>query len=235
MRVLIADDDEDVRHFVESSLGSGGHSCVAFANGRAVVTELARNTYDLLILDWNMPGYTGLEIIDWVQANLDPVPALIVMTSRNDKEDIVRALEAGADDYIVKPETADVILARVSSVLRRSGIGKSADRFEQRGRYQFDKLSSSVEFDGRKAQLTAKEFDLVNLFFDNLQRPLSRDYIMERVWKNVSGLSTRTLDMHVSRLRTKLDLRAESGYSLQTVFGYGYRLDTFEYGKQSEE
>ncbi len=234
MRILIADDDGDVRNYIQSALGEGGHSCVAFANGREVVTELARNTYDLLMLDWNMPGYSGIEVIDWAQANLDPVPALIVMTSRNDKHDIVRALKAGADDYIVKPESADVILARVSSVLRRSGIGKSADRFEQRGRYQFDKLSSSVGYDGRKSQLTAKEFDLIKLFFDNLQRPLSRDYIMERVWKNVAGLSTRTLDMHVSRLRTKLDLRPESGYSLQTVFGYGYRLDSFEDGTQNE-
>ncbi len=234
MRVLIADDDGDVRNYIESALKEGGHGCVAFANGREVVTELARNTYDLLMLDWNMPGYTGLEIIDWAQANLSPVPALIVMTSRNDKEDIVKALETGADDYIVKPETANVILARVSSVLRRSGISKTADRFEQRGRYQFDKLSSSVSYDGQKVQLTAKEFDLIKLFFDNLQRPLSRDYIMERVWKIVAGLSTRTLDMHVSRLRTKLDLRPESGYSLQTVFGYGYRLDNFENGTQDE-
>ena len=110
MRILIADDDGDVRSYIQSALGEAGHSCAAFANGREVVTELARNTFDLLILDWNMPGYTGLEVIDWAQSNLEPVPALIVMTSRNDKQDIVRALQAGADDYIVKPETADVIL-----------------------------------------------------------------------------------------------------------------------------
>lgn len=234
MRILIADDDGDVRGYVESALSMGGHNCHTFAGGREVVTELSRNTYDLLMLDWNMPGYTGVEIIGWAKANLDPVPALIVMTSRNDKEDIVQALEAGADDYIVKPESANVILARVTSVLRRSGIGKSTDRFEQRGRYKFDQLACTVTFDGKTVDLTAKEFSLIRLFFDNVQRPLSRDYIMERVWKNVAGLSTRTLDMHVSRLRTKLDLRPESGYSMQTVFGYGYRLDSFEDGARNE-
>ena len=128
----------------------------------------------------------------------------------------------------MKPEEATVILARVASVTRRTGVGVESDRFETRGRYQFDKLSCSVKFEGQEAVLTAKEFALVQLLFDNLQRPLSRSYIMQRVWNNVADLSTRTLDMHISRLRTKLDLRPENGYSLQTVFGYGYRLDSYD-------
>lgn len=228
MRIAIADDDEDVRGFLLSVLQGAGHRCIAFANGHQLSTALGRETFDLLMLDWNMSGLTGIEIIAWVKANLPTAPSMIVMTSRTDKADIVAALEAGADDYIMKPEEATVILARVASVTRRTGVGVESDRFEMRGRYQFDKLSCSVKFEGQEAVLTAKEFALVQLLFDNLQRPLSRSYIMQRVWNNVADLSTRTLDMHISRLRTKLDLRPENGYSLQTVFGYGYRLDSYD-------
>jgi len=84
-----------------------------------------------------------------------------------------------------------------------------------------------VGFDDKVVRLTAKEFELALLFFENLQRPLSRGYILEKIWNNAVDLSTRTLDMHVSKVRTKLDLRPENGHRLQTIFGYGYRLDTY--------
>jgi DNA-binding response OmpR family regulator len=178
-----------------------------------------------------MPGMTGLEVIQWSQENLDPVPPAIVLTSRADKSDIVHALEAGADDFIVKPETANVIVARVGAALRRSRLRKGSDFIARHGPYEFDKLASSVRLDGNSIALTAKEFGLIQLFFRNLNRPLSRSYIMQRVWGSVVDLPTRTLDMHVSRLRSKLELRPERGYGLQTVFGYGYRLDSLEEGE----
>jgi DNA-binding response OmpR family regulator len=96
----------------------------------------------------------------------------------------------------------------------------------QFGAYLFDAQRNVVKFGGEDIALTAKEFALAMLFFANQNRPLSRAYIMEAVWKSVAELSTRTLDMHVSRIRTKLSLRLENGFSLRTVFGYGYRLET---------
>ncbi len=235
MRIAVADDDPEVRQFITSALSEAGYSCVTMSNGREVVSELRRDTFDLLLLDWNMPGMTGLEVIQWSQENLDPVPPAIVLTSRTDKADIVHALEAGADDFIVKPESADVIVARVGAALRRSRLRRGPDFIETHGPYKFDKLAVSVRVDDAEISLTAKEFALAQLFFRNINRPLSRGYIMQRIWGSVVDLPTRTLDMHVSRLRSKLELRPERGYGLQTVFGYGYRLDGLEAGEKQNE
>jgi DNA-binding response OmpR family regulator len=151
-----------------------------------------------------------------------------MFTSRTDKNDITAALDAGADDFIIKPESGTVIAARMNAILRRTIGRPSDDRFETFGRYRFDRATETVTLDGEAIALTAKEFALARLFFASLGRPLSRAYILETIWKNVAELSTRTLDMHVSRVRAKLRLRAEHGYGLQTVFGYGYRLEAFD-------
>lgn len=227
MRVAIVDDDQDFRTFARSALEAEGHSCFEFSDGRALVRELGRNSFDLLFIDWNMPVMTGMEVIAWIFRSLAEQPGIIMMTSRNDKDDVVEALSAGADDYIIKPETAQVIVARAESVLRRTAANRNSDRYVTFGTFVFDRLSGSVNDGERVIVLTAKEFQLALLLFQNLQRPLSREYIIERVWKNNVDTTTRTVDMHVSRLRSKLNLRPETGYRLQTVFGFGYRLDHY--------
>ncbi len=227
MRIAIADDDVATRAFVTDALQAGGHICAAFANGRDMITALQRDSFDMLVIDWNMPILTGIDVIRWAHGHMSPVPPIIVLTSRTDKADVVEALEAGADDYIIKPEAADVILARIAAAFRRTGPRPSSERVEAYGPYQFDKLTSSVRFGGKEVVLTAKEFALARLFFENFHRPLARGYILQMIWNSVADLPTRTLDMHVSRLRTKLELRPENGYSLQTVFGFGYRLESF--------
>lgn len=228
MRIAIADDDKEARMFAYEVLSQAGHYCTQFANGRDLIAELKAETFDLLLLDWNMPGMTAIEVIDWTRRNMPVVPRSIVLTTRSDEQDIVFALEAGADDFITKPSSAEVIRARVAATLRRGAPAPSEERIVVRGRYTFDRLEKAVSFDNEMATLTAKEFDLALLFFDNLQRPLSRGYILQRIWNNAVDLSTRTLDMHVSKLRSKLQLKPENGYRLQTIFGYGYRFDAFD-------
>ncbi len=227
MRIAIADDDSEIRTFVADALKAGGHLSALFANGRDMITALQRDSFDMLVIDWNMPILDGIDVIKWAHGHLSPVPPIIVLTSRADKADVVEALEAGADDYIIKPEAADVILARVAAAFRRTGPRPSSERVEAYGPYHFDRLTSRVRFGDKEVALTAKEFALAQLFFENFHRPLARGYILQMIWNSVADLPTRTLDMHVSRLRTKLELRPENGYSLQTVFGFGYRLDSF--------
>lgn len=227
MRIAIADDDKVTRDFVEATLSLAGHDCSSFGNGGDVVAQLKRETFDLLMLDWNMPGMTAIDIIGWARQNLTDVPRIIVLTSRADDDDITFALDAGADDFITKPSSAAVIRARVTAALRRTNAGPSEERFQQRGIYTFDRSEQTVAFDGKVVKLTSKEFNVALLFFDNLQRPLSRGYLLQRVWQNSVDLSTRTLDMHVSKVRSKLCLRPENGYRLHTIFNYGYRLDIY--------
>jgi DNA-binding response OmpR family regulator len=113
-------------------------------------------------------------------------------------------------------------------VLRRSNSPASEARFEDYGAYRFDKLREAVLFNEEEVKLTAKEFALARLFFQNQHRALSRAYILEMLWNSVADLPTRTLDMHISRIRSKLHLRPESGYRLLPIFGYGYRLESFD-------
>lgn len=227
MRIAVADDDKEALDYAMGVLERAGHTCIGFARGHGVVSALKNETFDLLLLDWNMPGFSALDVIAWARQNLRQVPRIIVLTSRNDEQDIVHALDAGADDFISKPGSEEVIRARVAAALRRGQDDQRGSRLEHHSRYSFDRLDQTVAFDDKVVRLTAKEFELALLFFENLQRPLSRGYILEKIWNNAVDLSTRTLDMHVSKVRTKLDLRPENGHRLQTIFGYGYRLDTY--------
>lgn len=226
MRIGVVDDDAATIGFISQVLANGGHSCVPFRRSRDVISALRDDTFDLLIFDWNMPDLSGLDLITWAHSNVLRCPPIIMLTSRSDKEDIAAALIAGADDFIIKPESAIVIGARVDAVLRRTQAKPSTDQRPQFGLYEFDCQYERVTLRGEDVMLTNKEFALSYLFFSNLQKPLSRRYIMEKVWKSMAGISTRTLDMHVSRIRSKLQLCVDNGYRLETVFGFGYRLET---------
>ena len=227
MRIAIVDDDEATLEFVSQVLEERGHVCVPFRRSRDVPNALGRDTFDLLVLDWNMPDMSGMDIVAWAHANLERCPPVIILTSRSDKDDIAAALNAGADDFIVKPESPVVIAARVEAVLRRTTAQPTERTQEIFGAYVFDRATETVQVNGQLVNLTAKEFELARVFFNNPHRPLSRAYLMETVWKSVAELSTRTLDMHVSRIRSKLQLSADNGYHLQTIFGFGYRLEIF--------
>ena len=227
MRIAVADDDQEVLAQITSSLEPAGHTCDTFRNGKDLLVALRRETYDVVLVDWNMPGATGPEVVAWGNDTLDQPPAFILITSRSDKSDIVKGLEQGASDYIVKPESEEVILARIEAAARRQGTATKSERFRTFGAYKVDRLNEVIEHDGEPVKLTSKEFKVAALLFENLNRPLSRSYIFSQIWGNMGDIATRTLDMHVSRVRSKLQLRPHNGFAIQTVFGFGYRMDAF--------
>lgn len=214
-----------VRLALAAALDPGGHHCDQFQSGTELVRALGRETYDLLLVDWNMPGKSGIEVVEWAKRHLESPPPIILVTSRNDKDDIASALNAGADDYIVKPESSIVIKARADAALRRFQSVRPSAQSTTLGAYVIDHSRKSISIDGNEVPLTGKEFALAELLFRNCDRPLSRQYIQQTVWNMVADLPSRTLDMHVSRVRKKLELRAENGFRLETVFGFGYRLE----------
>lgn len=233
MKIAIADDDPDILEQVTLALEGSGHDFDTFRNGTDLTIALKRNTYDVVLADWNMPGETGIGVLSWVRESLDHPPAFILLTSRTEKSDIVRGLEMGATDYIVKPESSEVILARIEAAARR-GKRDTKERFEEFGDYKIDRLKQSIEFKAEQIKLTSKEFSVALLFFENFNRPLSRSYIFGQVWGGSLDIETRTLDMHISRVRSKLSLRPQNGYVIQTVFGFGYRMDRYQGGEEDE-
>ena len=226
MRIAIADDDSDIVEYLGKIVENEGHIFVGFSEGNSLASGLLRDTFDLLILDWNMPGKNGMQVLEWMGEAMEDRPPVIMMTSRTAKQDISDALNAGADDYITKPEDPAVIAARINAALRRREGAAAMDTTAQYGAYILDRIDQKVMHNGNEIALTAKEFELTDLMFRNRDRTLSRRYIMETVWRTNATLATRTLDMHVSRVRSKLSLTPENGFRIFTVFGYGYRLET---------
>lgn len=231
MRLAVADDDRDVTAWLTAALAQDELSVDVFNDGAALKRALLRDTYDAVLLDWNMPGLTGFEIVQWAAASLPDAPPLLMMTSRSDEGDIVAALEAGASDYILKPASGPVVRARILAAARERARASQQQALTC-GNYVIDSVQQSISLNGEPVRLTMKEFQLAALLFDNLDRPLSRTYLLAEVWSADAGVETRTLDMHVSRIRSKLALRPENNFVLQTVFGFGYRLSRYRDGEE---
>lgn len=229
MRVAIADRDPASAAYLLDVIQSMGHSASIFSSSMSAMTQLQRDTYDLLIIAERRPDGLAHDVLAWVQRNLSTPPAILMMAEEATKTDMANALHAGADDFIARREERCLLEARIAALLRRAaGRMPAAAAMESFGEYRFDRKTQTAFLEGRDMPLTAKEFALALLFFENAQRPLSRGYLLDAVWNSVAELPSRTLDMHVSRIRSKLQLTGEHGYRLFTVFGYGYRLEQVE-------
>ncbi len=226
MRVIIADAEPDVVSFLSSIVEGLGHDVTTCPDGNTLSHALASDVFDLLILDWNLPHKNGLATLQAMNSALPDRPAVIVMVNRSMKKDVSDALNAGADDYITKPEDRAVVAARINAMLTRKNGSGTFDAQANYGKYLFNRIEQTVTVDNKTTVLTAKEFELADMFFRQADLTLSRRYIMEKIWRTTADLATRTLDMHISRVRAKLDLKPDNGFRLFTVFGYGYRLET---------
>lgn len=225
MRVAVMEDDPLLAELLCATLGAINHDCHVVTTGPAMLVRLRQESFDLLLLDWNVPGMTGLEVLQWAQEQLDPCPPAIMITLRDAEEDVVAALDSGADDYITKPFQPAIVRARVEAVLRRRYAAASTATTEDIAGLNFDHRNQTVIVDGAPVALTAKEFALAAMLLRNVQRPLSRAHLLEAVWGRNPDLPTRTLDAHISKIRSKLQLVPERGFRLSPVYSFGYRLE----------
>ncbi len=230
MRIALLEDDPAQTELMQSWLSEAGHHCHDYATGEALRTALGHDTYDLLIVDWNLPDTSGIEVVRWVRGELDwDIPVLFI-TSRDREEDIVTALNAGADDYMTKPPKQGETLARLQALGRRGNVQESQVDLQEFPPYVINRAQRQLLVDGEPVELTHKEFELVVLLFHNIGRLLSRSYMMETIWGTSVELNTRTVDTHVSRVRNKLGLRPERGWRLSAVYHHGYRLEQVDAG-----
>lgn len=226
MRIALLEDDPDQAKLTELWLSQSGHQILVFNNGRDIIRRTFTESFDLLILDWLVPGMSGIEVLLWVRENIDwPIPILFI-TQRDSETDVVTALEQGADDYMTKPIKRFEMLARINAISRRKGPVEDSSRVVEYHPYVIDRQHRHVAHDGNQVPLTDKEFDLALFLFRNSGRILSRGHILESVWGRSSAINTRTVDTHVSRLRRKLGLSPDStGWRLISIYQHGYRLE----------
>jgi two-component system response regulator RegX3 len=230
MRIAILEDDPSQMELVVHWLQLAGHHAHAFEQGAQLLRALEHDSFDALLLDWNIPDMSGLEVLRRVRQQLRSRIPIIFSTARTAEADIVSALRQGADDYLVKPMRRLELLARLEAVTRRSAPEAPQSQ-------QFEVDAFRVNSDARRLlrnneplDLTAKDFDLAAFFLRNVGRLLSRGHLWEAVWKAAHAVSSRTLDTHVSRIRNKLLLMPEHGWRLAAVYGYGYRLERLAEG-----
>ncbi len=226
MRIALLEDHQDQVHLISTWLKADGHACHAFMLGKDLVREAQRETFDLFLLDWEVPGMSGAEVLVWIRANLAAPAPVMFVTARQREEDIVHALASGADDYMVKPLGKLEFLARIDALARRIRASLPQDeRVLEYGRLRVDCRSRQVTLDGGEVAMTQKDYELAVFLLRNIGRLLSRGHILEAVWGQSAELNTRTVDTHVSRIRGKLELTPEHGWRLSAVYQHGYRLE----------
>jgi DNA-binding response OmpR family regulator len=225
VRIAFLEDDLPQAEVIKNWLGCADHSIRHFATARSFLQEVRQESYDLLILDWELPESSGLEVLRWLREQTDWHVPILFMTHRDSDNDIVQALSEGADDYITKPVSREVTIARVNALARRSGVGGEASGDFQFGEFRIVTDNNTIMRNGNPIELTEKEFRVALMLFVNTGRLLSRNHMLEVVWGVGPELATRTVDTHISRIRRKLALWPENGWRLKAVYHHGYRLE----------
>jgi len=215
IRILAVDDEKPIAELLRLSLMQAGYECVCAYDGIQAADFIEKETFDLILLDIMLPGIDGFELMEYIRTTGIPV---IFLTAKNAVADCVRGLRLGAEDYMVKPFDVLELLARVEGVLRRHG---KLQALLQIGDLQFNTLAMQVFRAGQEVPLTRKEYELALLFAQNRGIVLSKSTIYERIWGGEFPENTRTVELHIQRMKTKLGWAEK----IRPVYGMGYRLE----------
>jgi two-component system, OmpR family, alkaline phosphatase synthesis response regulator PhoP len=222
-KVLIVEDEQDIAGLIKHTLERGGDAdAEVVGSGDAALKAVEIRPPDLIILDLNLPVLSGVEVCRILRSRSDvkQVP-IIMLTARTGEQDRVNGLDLGADDYVTKPFSLRELSARVRAVLRRSNKTEERQAVYQGNHLNADFEAVAIAVDGEAVRLTRREFELLRYLVQNKNRVVSRDRLLERVWGYDRLVETRSVDVHVGRLRNKL---GEAGRQIETVVGLGYRF-----------
>lgn len=215
IQILIVEDEKPISNLIEMSLGNAGYKCECVYDGMTAADRIERKQYDLILLDIMLPEVNGYELMEYIRPLGIPV---IFITAKTEVKDTVKGLRMGAEDYLAKPFEIVELLARVEAVLRRC---HKNDAILQVDDLEVDTLSHTVRKAGEIIPLTNKEYDLLLLFIQNQNIALFRDVIYERVWGSEYTGESRTVDLHVQRMRKKVGWEKR----IKTIYKVGYRLE----------
>jgi DNA-binding response OmpR family regulator len=220
MRVLVAEDDRGLRDVIVLGLRDAGYHVDAVDSGDDAIDQFRWYDYDVAVIDWRMPGAEGIDVVAWARKNKKPT-ALLMLTARDAPPDRIRGLDAGADDYLVKPFDFGELLARIRALQRRPrGVDGPA---LERGRLRLDPVTRSVSVRERPLPLTSTEYRILELLMRRAPAVVDRKAIAEHAWADETRpLGSNAIDVQLSRLRAKLP---GAGVQIVTVRGAGYRLE----------
>ena len=224
-RVLVVDDEPDIVALVAFHLAKSGYRVSTAANGPDALAAARQEHPALIVLDLMLPGMSGLDVLQELRAHdATREIAVLLLTARREERDRIEGLSRGADDYLTKPFSPQELVLRVAAILRRvaaSGLGPTD--VVSVGGIEIDRGAHRVRVDGKEVELTPTEYRLLLLLYERRGRVQARAHLLETVWEAAPDIQTRTVDMHVQRLRAKL---GPAGNLIETVRGFGYRLRT---------
>lgn len=220
--IFCVEDDEGIRNMVMYTLEASGFEVQGFENGKTFFSALLMNRPDLILLDIMLPDMDGISILKRLKKDKATKDIPVIMaTAKGTEYDKVIGLELGADDYLAKPFGMMEMVSRVKAVLRRTQP-ESDQKVLEVGGLALDLNGHIVKVDGQRVQLTLKEYELLRLFMENIGRAFTREQLLLKIWESDYFVETRTVDVHIGTLRTKL---GEYGKMIRTVRGVGYRME----------
>lgn len=222
-RILIIEDEEDIRELIVFNLKTAGYQPLGVENANDALMLVEDTQFDLILLDLMLPGLQGNQFLK-ILRGMDRVSdtPVIIVSAKDGESDIVDGLNAGADDYLTKPFSIKILLARVAALLRRTG-GTASDKTASHGGIQVNPEEHRAMVDGKEIQLSAKEFELLLLFTRNPEKVFTRNQLLNTIWGYQADVFTRTVDAHISSLRKKM---GEKGKRIRSVPKIGYRMET---------
>ena len=220
--VLIVEDEPEIREMLNFSLTRAGFTVIEAATGEMALQRLDTDLPDILIIDWMLPGMSGVELAKRIRRDeLTSALPLLMLTARSEETDVLKSFESGIDDYMSKPFSPKELVARIKALLRRSGAPEN-DVLEASG-IRIDLVSHRLTIEGKNINIGPTEYRLLELLMRNPDRVFERDQLLDRVWGRSSYIETRTVDVHVLRLRKVLKPFGLDG-TVQTVRSVGYRF-----------
>jgi len=225
-KILVVEDEKSFSEPLAFLLGKEGYQVEVAETGTDAVSKFNKNGADLILLDLMLPGMSGTDVCKEIRSH-SMVP-IIMLTAKDDEVDTVIGLELGADDYVTKPYSSRELLARIKAVLRRKGdfqLEEGESTTVQVGEIKLDSDRHIVSFKGENVALPLKEFELLEFLMRNAGRVLTRIQIIDRIWGNDYVGDTKTLDVHIKRLRSKLEADPANPELIQTVRGLGYKME----------
>lgn len=224
---MVVDDEETLNRLITYNLEKEGFSTTALFNGDEVMDLVRIQNPDLIILDLMLPGRDGLELCREIRKANIKTP-IIMLTARDDEIDKVLGLEMGADDYVTKPFSVRELIARVKAILRRNLQNEKNAEIDQPlqvGHFTIYPERYEIYFKGKLLDLTLKEYELLDILLRNKGRVLKRDYLLQVLWDYADSANTRVLDVHISKLRDKIEEDAKNPAHIKTVRGLGYKFE----------
>jgi len=227
VKILILEDDDAQAELMCQWLKDAGYTVKRASECQQFLAVYEQYLPDLLVLDWELPDGTGIDVLETLRGKYSNNVPVLFTTQHDAEGDIVTALQAGADDYLIKPIRHKEFQARLRALSRRAGIRDESSTFVA-GPFNIDTRKKVISLNGEAVKLTQKDYAVAECLFHNLGKALSREYLLKTVWGVEADLDTRTVDMHVSRVRRALKIGPENGLIIKTIYQYGYRLEKLE-------